>query len=456
VDAADAYGSERLDRLYALHVAEIAGRWATALAAEGWDAAAIHSGSLQKRSAFDDQSWPLRPVPHWQHWTSFAEPDCALLIRPGRRPVMLRPPPAGGFWERPAPPDTLAFLEVFDVVDLPSPAAARDILAAGSGRVVFVGEDTERAATWGFGGDAVAPPRLIAALDAVRTTKTPYEIACLSEANRRARAGHEALRAAFAAGDASELDLHLAYLRATEQDDAETPYKNIVALGANAATLHHVAYGRRAERREAESLLVDAGATCRGYCADVTRTWVKGGGAAADAFAQLVAGLEAAQQRLCASVRVGRPYEELHDESHRLLGDVMRAAGLLRCGVDEAVAAGVTRAFFPHGLGHSLGLQTHDVGCALRPPRADNPFLRNTSDVAPGQVFTIEPGLYFIEALLAPLRDGPSAGLVQWSVVDALAPLGGARIEDDLYVTGGDTVVRNLTREHLPRGGGRP
>ena len=112
----------------------------------------------------------------------------------------------------------------------------------------------------------------------------------------------------------------------------------------------------------------------------------------------------------------------------------------------------MTRAFYPHGLGHSLGIQTHDVGCGLRAPRADNPFLRNTTDVAVGQVFTIEPGVYFIEALLAELRGKPESNLVDWSVVDALAPLGGVRIEDDVFVE--DAGVRNLTREHLPLGGG--
>jgi Xaa-Pro dipeptidase len=96
-----------------------------------------------------------------------------------------------------------------------------------------------------------------------------------------------------------------------------------------------------------------------------------------------------------------------------------------------------------------LGLQCHDVGCALRPPRADNPFLRNTSQVAEGQVFTIEPGLYFIEALLAPLRGSAE---IDWKLVDALAALGGVRIEDDLVVRA--TGIRNLTREVLPQGGG--
>jgi Xaa-Pro dipeptidase len=358
----------------------------------------------------------------------------------------------GSFWEKAAPPESDAFLEAFDVEPVADSSGAREHF--GAGRIAFVGEDLARAASWGIDAANVCPRSLVAALDALRAVKTPYEVACIAEANRRARAGHEALREAFAAGEASELDLHLGYLRATAQDDWETPYKNIVALGPNAATLHHVAYSRRAAKREAESLLVDAGATCRGYCADITRTWVKGSGAAAGAFAQIVAGVEAMQQRLCAAVRVGISYERLHDESHREVAAILREVGLVRASVDETVATGVTRAFYPHGLGHSLGLQTHDVGCALRSPRADNPFLRNTTDVAVGQVFTIEPGIYFIEALLGPLRARPGVSVVDFGVVDALSPLGGVRIEDDVHVVGGQEVVRNLTREVLPSGGG--
>jgi Xaa-Pro dipeptidase len=122
---------------------------------------------------------------------------------------------------------------------------------------------------------------------------------------------------------------------------------------------------------------------------------------------------------------------------------------------DEAIdAKGISRAFYPHGLGHSLGLQTHDVGCAVIKPRADNPFLRNTSVIERDQVFTIEPGVYFIESLLRPLREGEHAKHIDWALVDALAPLGGVRIEDDILVL--PSSIRNFTREVLPRGGGAP
>jgi Xaa-Pro dipeptidase len=444
-----------LDRLYREHVADLEVRYARTLAKQGWDAAVIHSGSPVKRSVFDDQYWPLRPVPHWQHWLPLAEPDCALIVRQAARPklVVLR---NRSFWEKPALPVTSAFLDVFDLVTVDDPAEVKGYV--GGGRVAFVGEDRARAASWGIADEGLCPPPLMGALDQLRVTKTAYEVACIAEANRRARAGHDALRAAFRERDASELSLHLLYLGATDQDDWQTPYKNIVALGPNAATLHHVAYGVAGKTRGpggAESLLVDAGATCRGYCADITRTWVKGSGASASAFAHLVAGVEAMQRRLCAAIRVGMAYEDLHDESHRQTAEVLREVGIVRSSIDEAVAAGITRAFYPHGLGHSLGLQTHDVGCGLRQVRPGNAFLRNTTDIATGQVFTIEPGIYFIEDLLGPLRAGAHAHLVEWKTVDALAPLGGIRIEDDVHVTGGDATLRNLTREHLPEGGGQ-
>ncbi len=431
------YRAVSLDSLYLDHVADLERRFAAVLGEQGWDAVVVESGTPAKRSRFDDQYWPLRPCPHFQHWLPLAEPDCALVVRAGRKPTLLRT--AGtSFWERPAPPETTAFEQAFQVVLVRDAADMKQHY--GSDRIAFVGESRE------------PPAELVKALDALRTTKTPYEVACLAEANRRARAGHEALRDAFRAGVASELDLHLLYLETTAQDDAETPYKNIVAIGENAATLHHIAYGRTARAREAESLLVDAGASCRGYGADITRTWTKGTGATASAFGQLVAGVEAMQKRLCAAVKVGMPYEQLHDESHRQVGVILRDVGVVRGSADEAVAAGVTRAFYPHGLGHSLGLQTHDVGCALKAPRADNPFLRNTTDVAVGQVFTIEPGVYFIDALLAELKGKPEGRLVDWTVVETLAPLGGVRIEDDVVVEAAG--VRNLTREQLPVGGG--
>ncbi len=441
-----------LEKLYAEHIAELGRRYAPVLADAGFDALAIHSGSLAKRTEFDDQYWPLRPTPHFQHWLPLAQPDCVLILRPGCRPQLawLK---TKSFWEKPSPPQRDSFLRLLDVAEIADTADVKGLLPAGA-RVGFVGEAREAAAAWGLPSSAINPPRLVGSLDRLRATKTAYEVTCIAEANRLAAAGHEAVAKAFRAGEASELQLHLLYLSTTGQDDPETPYKNIVALGPHAATLHHVSYSKRAASTDAQSLLLDAGATFEGYCSDITRTWVKGGTAEASSFLGLVEGVERMQQRLCAQIKLGEPYEELHDDAHRQVGAILREVGLTKISAEEAVSSGVTRAFFPHGLGHSLGLQCHDVGCALVKPKQNNPYLRNTSTIVTGQVFTVEPGIYFIDSLLAELRTSPKGAGVDWNVVDALAKLGGVRIEDDIVVGEGASVTRNLTREVLPVGGG--
>ena len=158
------------------------------------------------------------------------------------------------------------------------------------------------------------------------------------------------------------------------------------------------------------------------------------------------------QLDLCARIRTGMAYEELHDESHRQVSRLLKEAGVVKASAEEIDQQGISRIFYPHGLGHSLGLQTHDVGCLTTKPKAENPFLRNTSKIEDGQVFTIEPGLYFIDTLLAPLKNDPRGKLVDWNLVEQLSPLGGIRIEDDVLVTGETT--RNFSREVLPVGGG--
>ncbi len=442
-----------LASLYPAHLATLSAGYARVLARHGLDGVFVHGGVALPRTRFDDQYWPIRPTPHLQHWAPLAEPDAGLLVRADGAALLLRVP-VTSFWEHPFEPASRHWEPCLPQRTVGSVAAQGEALPRG--RVAFVGDDLAAAAALGL--EQVNPVDLLRDLDALRVHKTPYERAALAEANRRAAPGHAAVRAAFAAGAESELDLHLAYLRATAQDDPETPYKNIVALGAHAATLHHVSYGRGGPSgQRAGSLLLDAGAGVLGYCSDITRTWVRdAGGAAASAFAALVDGMETLQQQLCREVRVGMPYEALHDRSHALLGALLEEVGLVtRRGGDEAVSAGVTRAFYPHGLGHSLGLQCHDVGCATVKPRDDNPFLRNTSVIEAGQVFTIEPGLYFIPRLLEPLRASAAGRLVDWDMVEALRPFGGIRIEDDVVVTDDPRQpIDNLTRPHLPQGGG--
>jgi Xaa-Pro dipeptidase len=435
-----------LSSLYREHLAEITRRTERVLQQHVLSGVVFHSGTPAKKTQFDDQFWPLVPVPFFKHWLPLAVDGCALLIVPGEKPTLFLNVERG-FWEGPPEPESDHFWPSFQVIEVRSPAAIRAALAAKVGGLAGVADDRGFLAALGFAEDRMNPKGLIDDLDATRVKKTAYEIFCLREANRRACRGHAAVLAAFADGEHSELDLHLLYLAATGQDDPETPYKNIVALNEHAATLHHVSYGRK--KMTAQSLLLDAGATFCGYDSDITRTAVKGTGHAADAFRGLVAGVDRLQRELCSKAKIGHGYEELHDESHHLLAAVLKEVGVGKAGVSAAalVDEGATRKLFPHGLGHSLGLVTHDVGCRQVAPKKENPFLRNTSAVDVGQVFTIEPGCYFIGSLLAELRAMPVAQHLDWPLIDALTPFGGVRVEDDLLVT--VDGVDNFTRPYV-------
>ena len=422
--------------LHEAHVASLRDAYAAVLARHGFDGVLIHSGSLVRKTRFDDQDWPLRTTPHFQHWLPLAEPDCHLLVMPGARPKLFRPETTS-FWEtRPEPPAAW-LLEPFDVVrgDVEPPAGKR---------VAFVGEEVRPECR------RSSPPRstLSDDQDALRDrVSRPGERARGARSTKPLRKGVRRGRdeRASSSPDVPRGD------PAGRSRDALQEHRRLRAQRGDAPPRHATA--RNASG--APSLLVDAGATFYRYCSDITRTWVRGGTASADAFAGLVGGVEAMQQRLCAAIRSGDKYEALHDLSHRLTSEILLGLGIVRDLSAEAVdRQGISRAFYPHGLGHSLGLQTHDVGCAVMKPRADNPFLRNTSVIAPRQVFTIEPGVYFIESLLAKLRAGPFAANVDWRLVESMAPLGGVRIEDDVLV--GDDGIRNFTREVLPRGGGAP
>jgi Xaa-Pro dipeptidase len=418
--------------LYRRHVDRLEREVGAALAAAGRDELIVHAGTIQLKSPFDDACWPFRPTPAYAHWVHDPAPGHTVVLRPGERPRLHRPPHAS-FWEGapPAPPDWM--LEPFAVVDA--------AVEPGPGRVAFIGDDGEAAAALGIAAAATNPADLIDALHAIRAVKSDYEIECIAEANRVALRGHRAVAEAFAARDRSELELHLRYLEVTGQDDAETPYKNIVARGRNAAVLHHIDYTR--DRGGADSLLVDAGATCRGYASDITRTHSRDTGGR---FAALIAAVEQVQRQVIAEIAAGLEYEALHDRSHVLLAAGLREIGLARGDDAELVDTGITRAFFPHGLGHALGVQVHDVGCRPRDPAANNPYLRHTASIEPGQVFTIEPGCYFIDSLLEPLREAPAGSAIDWNAVAELRPFGGVRIEDNIAVIADGS--RNLTRDN--------
>jgi len=158
------------------------------------------------------------------------------------------------------------------------------------------------------------------------------------------------------------------------------------------------------------------------------------------------------QLNIVSQVRAGIDYSDLHIGTHKLLAEVLVDAELASGDPDTLLETGVTSAFFPHGLGHLLGIQVHDVGGFMEnesgttiDPPSGHPFLRLTRVLEENMVLTIEPGLYAIDMLLENLRGTPAESHVNWSTVDWLRPFGGIRIEDNIRVLVNDR--ENLTRD---------
>lgn len=429
------------DELFAAHLTAVANRTAVALERSGFDALVLHSGGLQL-VAFDDYPHSFKSHAAFRLWAPLTDtPDCFIYFRPGERPVLLFNRP-DDYWHKPAPLPTGAWTTGFDIRPIGSPGDARAQLPCG-GRIAFIG-DAQGYDDWGFA--AVNPAPLLVRLDYDRARKTPYEIACLREANRLGARGHDAAARAFRAGD-SEYGIALAFMTAISVREQELPYNPIVALNAGSAVLHYQLLERTPPAQRL-SLLIDAGASHAGYASDITRSHAY----AAGDFAALIAGMDEAQQALCAEVRAGVDWRDLHLTAHRLIAELLHDSGIITLDAEAAVDSGLSAVFLPHGLGHLLGLQVHDVGGTLASPEGGDiarpeghPNLRLTRVLEEGYVVTMEPGLYFIDSLLAAAKAHSRGRHIDWARVAQFAPYGGIRIEDNLAVTAAG--CENLTRD---------
>ncbi|SEK24418.1 Xaa-Pro dipeptidase [Halomonas daqiaonensis] len=420
------------------HLAALQQAYDEMLTRLGLDGVLLYSGHPRRHFA-DDQEASFAAYGHFMHWTGQVDLVRSwLLIRPGKRPRFKVHAP-DDFWHLPASLPDEAWVTTFDI-EMSRDDAPPTLPA---GRFAVLG-DVSTSLAEALGVDCNPAP-LVGALDEGRVRKSDYEIACLHSANQQAMAGHRAARRAFLEGGA-ELDIQLAYLGASRQRETALPYASIVGVNAHGGVLHYQHYDTFPPARR-RSLLLDAGHRHRGYCADITRTWA--GPGADTAFASLIEGVTAMQQRLIEALAPGVDYVDLHQWMHLALGELLAEQDMVHCTPEAAVAQGITRAFCPHGLGHSLGLQVHDVagrvdgaGRPLPPPERD-PALRLTRKLEAGMVVTMEPGLYVIPMLLAPLKEGTAGRDIDWRLVERLADHGGIRIEDNVVIT--PTGYDNLT-----------
>lgn len=286
--------------------------------------------------------------------------------------------------------------------------------------------------------------KLFADIVACRVIKTPKEIEVIRYTNKVSSDGHKAVMKHIKAG-MREYQLESVFLNHCYYEGGcrNPSYVCICATGFNGSVLH---YGHSAAPndhviKDGDLCLFDMGAEYHCYCSDITCTFPANGVFTEDQKAIYNAVLEA-QVNVEKALKPGSSWVDMHRLAERSILAGLLKVGILRNGtVDELLAANMGAIFMPHGLGHFLGLDTHDVGGypengPSRPAQPGVKKLRTARIMEEGMVVTVEPGLYFIDVLLdGALADATQSKFVDAGVLSRFRNFGGVRLEDDVVIT---------------------
>ncbi|KAK2601967.1 hypothetical protein QQS21_004480 [Conoideocrella luteorostrata] len=282
-----------------------------------------------------------------------------------------------------------------------------------------------------------------AAIEVSRVIKDEFEVAMIQKANHIASHAHRAVidRAKTAA---TEQELYATFLeRCVSHAAPEMPYHPILAAGRAAATLHYV--DNNASLSGKQNVLIDAGCEWNNYASDITRTFPLSSKFTKES--REIYDIVLRMQKECTElIKGGMLWDDLHLHAHKVAIEGLLALGILKGSVQEILDARTSAAFFPHGLGHHLGMDTHDTGGNPNPKDKDRLFryLRLRGHVPAGAVVTVEPGVYFCDFIIKPyLSDPIHSKFIDSAVLDKYWDVGGVRIEDNVYVT--ENGYENLT-----------
>lgn len=385
-----------------------------------------------------DFEYPFRQESNFLYLTGLQEPDFALMLDPAsgefhlfipRRDAMyavwmgfVKPM---SWYQENLRPDRIHYTdEIPRVLKLRKPAKVHCVFEA----------DADEVTSWGLTPDL---GELADALAFCRVIKSDYEKEELRKAAKIANLSHREVAAALRPGMMEYELMALHQYICTKNGLRHQPYGGIHAGGVGSAVLHYVDNNRKL--KDGDLYLIDAGAESNGYAADITRTYPVNGTFTPDQKFVYDVVNEMLNTSL-ANAGPGVEMEHLQLEACRLLVTRFREAGFLKGDTEELMDNNIFALFFPHGLGHFLGLDTHDPGGYPKGvERIDRPglrYLRARRMLEPGMVVTIEPGIYFIPALLEPAFDNPDqAKYLNVNELRRFLNFGGIRLEDNIIVT---------------------
>ncbi|KAI1124760.1 peptidase M24, structural domain-containing protein [Nemania abortiva] len=284
---------------------------------------------------------------------------------------------------------------------------------------------------------------LAEAIDECRVVKDEYEIALIKKANQISSAAHRAVLENVRKAK-HEYELEGVFIgKCMRQGAKKQAYPSIMASGRAAATLHYVHNDK--ELTGKDLLLIDAGAEWSTYAADITRTFPISGRFTEQSRAIYEIVLQM-QNDCIAMLKEGVWWDDVHVRAHEIAIDGLLSLGILKGDRKEILEARTSTAFLPHGLGHYLGMDTHDTGGH---PNYSDPdpmfrYLRVRRNLPAGSVITVEPGIYFCEFIIRPfLKDPKHSKYIDENVLNNYWDVGGVRIEDNIVITKDGSI--NLT-----------
>ena len=417
------------------------------------EGAILIMGNDEAPKNYVDNVYPFRQDSHFLYYAGVSQAGMALLIEPDGTEVLYGTPdhPDDVIWHGPHP--TLG--------DHATSAGIEDSVGFGDlgGRLAAIKESgseihylppyrDER--SFALGELLGVDPRevgggfsteLVSAVAAQRSIKEDAEIAEMEDAlGVTAKMYRATMRSAEPGRTEAQIAaIHKAAAGASDRQQAFNP---IVTVCGD--VLHNTSYANTLE--EGDLLLVDSGAESPGfYASDITRTMPVTGKFSSqqrDIYEVVLA----ANQTAIEAAAPGVTNRELHMLAARTITEGLKDIGVMKGNIDRAVEAGAHALFFVHGLGHMIGLDVHDmedlgdiVGYAPGEERSTQfglAALRMARELEPGFVFTIEPGIYFIAALVERWQgEGRCKGYIRYDKLDDYCGLGGVRIEDDVLIT---------------------
>lgn len=396
----------------------------------------------------DDTSYPFKASAYFNHFCPDPNPGHILVVSPEHKPKLFYYKPED-FWHEVPECESQFWTQYFDIEFVSDTSEPWALINIQPGDAVIGPEKVpglESHSNWN-------PENILKSLNWLRCEKSDYEIECLRTASKKGANGHRFARKAFESG-ASEFEIAIEFFKGSGLRESELPYPPIVALNDKSAILHYQHY--RHHCGDGNVLLIDAGAGYLGYGSDITRTYGHPEKASKN-FLTILKGMNQLQQDICAKVSSKICFSDLHELCHVKISNLLIDTDLVRSlDVDTCIDYGISALFMPHGLGHMLGLQTHDVGGGQTDSLGTRdkgsvrfPKLHMSRQLRVNEVLTIEPGLYFIPMLLNQFRSNKHKKHINWNLVDKLIPFGGIRVEDNLRVleSGHENFTRNYLKE---------